>query len=170
MNPWPTQLADECLSRLFAAATGDGQLDVLTREWLQRGVLIAVRADIPLDAALGLARRGQASTRARLLMVKRDLHIAQALEAVSLKPDAGTWERCKRLADLVPRFESDVWPRVRHLRSADSAWPAWRRELFYARHTGLEIPASARALLGAWKRNAGFRLPRESHTVLASYL
>ena len=104
------------------------------------------------------------------MLIKRDLHVARALEVVSLDDVVDTWERCKRLAELLPRFESVVWPRVRHLHYADSAWPAWRREVFYAMRTGLEVPKTPRAILSAWERNGGYRLPRAPHTVLASYL
>ena len=168
---WPVELADECLSQLFAAAYANRPLAPLTRDWLVRGILAHARQDLPLDQALCLAGGGKRTTRRRLLTLQRDLRLRQALDATALSTDVCTpWERCVRLAPLVQRFAADVWPRARGWESPPSDWPEWKRALFHAAKSGLPLPASAKGLLASWTRAGHYSLPRPGGSVLALYV
>jgi hypothetical protein len=169
--PPPVALADECLGRLFAALVSRrAPLDLAVTEWLLQGLLSAARQGVPLDEALGLAGGGARTLRRRLLTVRRDLHLADALAAVAVVDDVSEWQRCQRLAAQIRRFTSDVWPRAGKWAEPPSDWPAWKTALFRAAQTGIELPTSARAVSAACTRVAPYSRTRDARTILALYL
>lgn len=170
--PLPVALADECLDRLFSALTSPRRvlLDPAVTEWLLQGLLTAVRQGVTWEEALGLAGGGARTLRRRLLTVRRDLHLAEALAVVAVGDDVSEWQRCKRLAAQVRRFTSDVWPRACKLAEPPSEWPAWKTALFHAARTGIDLPKSARAVSAACTRVAPYSRSRPAVTMLALYL
>jgi hypothetical protein len=162
------EYATRRLEGLFAALWSGGELDPLAREWLTCGILGALREGASLDKALGLSASGVRSTRARLLASLRDHHLSRAIDAMDLDGSVGPWERCKRLAPLVREFEARTWPAYRYLERPPADWPRWKRALFAARQTGLELPGSTKQLHRVWQAGTqarGFSCPGDADTV-----
>ncbi len=170
MKPWPSELADQCLRRLWAAVCTDGQIDPLTRDWLQQGLLQLGRDEVPLHVALGLAAQGVPSMRTRFLTLRRDRHLAAAVDAMALDGQVATWARCTRLQPLVRRFVADVWPRYSAGMPAPQDWPVWKVELLHAARTGQSLPTSTKGLYRSWTRNRAFSCPCDPWTFFENYL
>jgi hypothetical protein len=162
--------AVELLTDLFASAWDREPLDPVVAAWLQRGILEAVRRNETLDQALGLSGRGMESLQARLLRMQRNRHLARARDVVALEDSVKAWARCCRLAPLVKAFMCDTWPSARRLLDPPADWPAWKRSVFRAAQTGLELPRTARGLYGALNEIPPFSLHCEHEIVLSDYL
>lgn len=161
---------DELLGNLFASTFRGTKLDAFTRGWLQRGILSALRKDIPLDRALGLARTGHSSLQSRYLMTRRNHHLIEALEAVALDSTVTEWQRCTRLAPEVRKFMQQTWPHYKRLANPPDAWPAFKKHLWHAAATDHQLPDTASGLRRVLLSNGGFSRNKTSGTFLSQFL
>jgi len=137
------------LADLLDSLMNDRPVQVTTREWLIAGILRALRRSEPLDVALRLqpfSGGRSSSIQRRLLTLKRDLHLAQAIEGVALDDRVETWERCRRLAKEIERFARVDWPAARGLPAPPADWPAYRAHLWQAFCCDVGVPESPRRL------------------------
>lgn len=160
----------ELLGNLFASTFYGHKLDAITRNWLQKGILTAIRKDIPLERALGLARTGHSALQGRYLMIRRNHHLIQALEAVAVDPMVTGWQRCTRLAPEIRKFVQQTWPHHKRLANPPDTWPAFKKHLWYAAATDHSLPDSASGLRRVLLSNGGFSRTNSSGTFLSHFL
>lgn len=154
---------------MFGLLARGRQPDPAAREILATAILSAVRGGQTLDESLGLAGIGTRSVRRQLLMVRRDLFLADALEAVALDDRVSDWSRCQRLAPLVRDFMAYDWPTARFAAPC-ADWPGWRIDLYKAAQTGLDLPLSPQGLLAALHRTRRLHASSPNAVVLSFYL
>jgi hypothetical protein len=150
--------ADALLGDLLATLARDLPLKPQCRHWLLEGLAALARGEASsLDAALGLRRHAGQSARLsrRLRLAARDAHLADALAAVAFDANLSAWERCRRLAREVERFNR-TWHSTRLLPAPRHDWPAVRRCLWAAAMMDLPLPGSAHALHRAVARTTPF--------------
>jgi hypothetical protein len=160
----------EFLGRLFAAAYYRRPLDSLAAECLCKGILKAARTGLGLDAALGISGAGKRSVRQKLLMIRRDLHLVEALRAVTLDEAATDWQRSQRLAPPLRRFMTEAWPRASQLDAPPNDWPTWKIEVFRAAQTGLRLPRSEIGLYEVLRRTPHYLAKNAGAILLSRYL
>lgn len=121
-------------------------LNPIAREFLARSIEASVRRAEPLHAVMGLSGPGRyGSLQDRLLLAKRNHHLLAALDAISLDSEAA-YTRCKRLSKQIERFVRHEWSQARRRLDPDESWPTWKREVFRAAQTGLQVDLSPTAL------------------------
>lgn len=160
----------ELIGRLFAAVCKGRPLDAVAGEQLRVAILQAVRNGTGLDSAIGLSGAGVRRARTRLLAIRRDLHLVEAVRSVALDDAVTDWERCRRLSPLLNRFMSDTWLHVAKLTTPHAEWPTWKIEAFRAAQTGLDLPRSATRLHQLLQRTPRYSLENAGAIVLSSYL
>ena len=161
---------DDLLGELFAHFTLDQPASDITRGWLTSGILRAVRTGDSLDSCLSLAGAGKVCLSQRLLMIRRDLHLNQALQNVAIDTQLSPWKRCVRLAPLVKTFQGITWRHVKNLSVPPSDWPAYKCDLWSAMKTGVPLPESAHGLRAVLAQGAAFSRNRMGSTLLAQLL
>ncbi len=135
------------------------------REWMIKAFLHYLHhgGAEPLDRFLGLAPidAGKRSLSTRLALLKRDLHLAEALDAIALDASVTAWERCLRLEREIPTFEAHAWRLYRHCPISPDGWPEWKQALFAAFQSSPRVPRTARRLNDILKqvRGISFRSP-----------
>lgn len=139
------------------------------------GIVAAVRHSLAsgdsLDAAMGLHRAGRSNHLAsRLANTRRNGFLVQAVN--SLRADGVTdWQCCKQLAVKIKVFESGVdWKTTRYQGAPPGDWPDWKRFLWWAKSTDLNLPTSARQLRTIVLKTAQFNPHGETEKLLASKL
>lgn len=142
------------------------------QEWIASRGLRFVRSNEPLDQVLGLAGRGVDSLPRRLRLIQRDQHLKLAAESVAVSDEVDLWERCKRLARLLQRFEAGKWGQVgvRGLAEPPQAWEAWERHALRAFQVGEGVPLSAEGLYKRLNSNPGFSVCGGSARVLSRFI
>lgn len=129
------------------------------KEWLVTSFLHYLHhgGEYPLDRFLGLApiEAGQSSLSTRLGLLKRDLHLIDALQQIGLNESVSRWGRCQRLALENSKFESRTWKLYRHLKDPPASWPEWQQSLFLAYKTGVTVPRTENGLYDILKRVGG---------------
>jgi len=161
---------DDLLGTLLYELMHDMSLSTLVRHWLLKGILRAIRRGESLDVALGLAGAGKFTLQNRLLMIRRNEHLAAAVAAVSLDADVSTWERCCRLAPEVERFVSHTWPTAKKRATAPDDWPTFKKRLWDAACTDLPLPETPGGLYYAQKQTPVFSPSEQGAKILAQYL
>jgi hypothetical protein len=73
-----------CWAHCWTTLMHGRPLNPLTRHWLLKGILRAIRRGESLDTALMLNGAGKSTLQNRLLMIRRNEHLAAAVAAVSL--------------------------------------------------------------------------------------
>lgn len=172
MNPLPTD-PDAMLADLLDSLMTDRPVHATTREWLITGILRAMRRCESLDVALRLQPLGggrSSSLQRRLLTLRRDAHLVQAIQGVALDDRVGTWERCRRLSAEIERFTRVDWPATRGLPTPPCAWPAFRAHLWWAFCCDVGIPESARRLRELCAQTGGCLPRKDWEKMLANFL
>jgi hypothetical protein len=136
----------ELIGNLLAHLNGERPLDARSVDALRHGIVASVRRGESLDVSLGLVASGQRTMQTRLLHLKRDEQLRQALAAVSLDASLSTWARCLRLAPLVRTFIDCEWPHVRRLAEPLADWPQWKVHVFRAMQADIALPRSPTGL------------------------
>ena len=142
------------------------------REWLLKAFFHYLRhgGEYPLDRFLGLAPidAGTSSLSTRLGLLKRNLHLEEALRKIALDDSVTGWGRCQRLAGEIAKFEGHTWKLYRHLPDPPESWPAWQQALFHAYKTCVRIPRSAHALYKILNQIEGVSFNTPGGRLLAS--
>lgn len=124
-----------------------------------------------IDVALGLSRAGRFnSVQARIAKTRRDEFLCNAIRAMG-DGDISNWECCKRLAPKMRGFAAGSdWRCTRLANAPPNDWPSWKRWLWWARSTDLELPTSSRQLLDIVLESAVCNPRKEGAKMLASKL
>ncbi|MBK9444396.1 MAG: hypothetical protein IPN53_25210 [Comamonadaceae bacterium] len=162
--------SDELLGDLLAACLGGGPLSPTVRNWLINGIVAAVRRDQPLDESLGLSGPGKPTLHRRIQMIRRDAHLVRACQSVALDGRVTDWQKCKRLASEARRFSQIIWPRTRRLAAPDPDWPAFKKSLWLACSTDLQLPTSATRIRAIVLQAGGFSQNECGSKILANLL
>lgn len=162
--------ADDLLGSLLDDLMHGRPLNPLTRHWLLKGILRAIRRGESLDTALMLNGAGKSTLQNRLLMIRRNEHLAAAVAAVSLDANVSTWERCCRLAPEVVRFVRQVWPTAKKRPTPPDDWPTFKKCLWDAACTDLPLPATPGGLFYAQKQTTPFSPSKQGAKILAQFL
>ena len=130
-----------------------------TKEWMVNALLhyLSHGGEYPLDRFLGLApiEAGRSSLSTRLGLLKRNLHLTDALQQIGLNESVSRWGRCQRLARENSKFEGRTWKLYRHLKDPPASWPDWQQSLFLAHKTGVPVPQTEHGLYGILKQVDG---------------
>lgn len=161
---------DDLLGNLLADLLHGRPLNTLSRHWLEKGILRSIRRGEPIDVALRLTGVGKATLQNRLLMIRRNEHLAAAVEAVSLDVDVGNWERCCRLAPEVDRFVRYTWPMAKKRPAPPDDWPTFKKRLWDAACTDLALPMTACGLLNSLKQNTQYSESKQGTKLLSQFL
>ena len=162
--------ADDLLGALLGDLMCDRPLSALVSHWLQKGILRAIRRGESLDVALLLTGVGKSSLSTRLLMIRRNEHLAAAVASVSLDANVSVWERCSRLAPEVSRFVRYDWPTVKKRPAPPDDWPTFKKRLWDAACTDMALPETACGLLNSLKRNAVYSRSGQGAKLLSQFL
>ena len=162
--------ADDLLGSLLGDLIHGRPLNALSSHWLQKGILRAIRRGESLDTALLLIGAGKSTLQNRLLMVRRNAHLADAVESISLDANASTWERCCRLVPEVDRFVRYTWPTAKKRPAPPDDWPTFKKSLWNASCTDIGLPATACGLLNAFKQNTLYSRSKQGAKLLAQFL
>lgn len=142
------------------------------REWLIKALVHYLRhgGSEPLDRFLGLApiNPGERSLSTRLSLLKRDLHLVNALEKIALDDTVSDWERCLRLEREISVFEAHGWKLYKHCIFPPEFWPGWKKELFSAFQSSARVPRTARRLNDVLKQVREVSLPTPGIKLLTS--
>lgn len=113
--------------------------------------------EYPLDRFLGLApiEAGKSSLSTRLGLLKRNLHLVDALHKIALDDSVSGWGRCQRLTLENSKFECRTWKLYRHLNEPPASWPEWQQALFLAHKTGVGVPRTEHSLYRILKQVKG---------------
>lgn len=168
-DKWPED-ALELLAEVFDACIGGRTASPAARAWLAGGIAASIRRSEGLDASLGLAGPGLRTIQRQVLTLQRDMHLLEAIQAVSIDPKTSNWQRCKRLAPLVSQFLSGAWPNVRYLDVPPTEWPLWKFHLFQAARTDIELPCSTRGLYNIVQADARYSIHSRKAKLLAHLL
>jgi hypothetical protein len=160
----------EAIGNLYAFINGERDLDPASAKVLDRGIVALVRRGDSLDAALGLSAAGRRSMQTRLLHMRRDEQLMQAVATVSPDPSLSTWARCLELAPLLRTFVEREWPAVRTQADPRADWPAWKAHLFRARQQDLALPRSPRGLYDVVQRAQGYSTQKPGAKLLSQLL
>jgi len=133
---------DDLLGELFADLFYKRTHSALTRWWLKKGILNAIRMNVSLDKGLSLAGDG---LQQRLLKIRRNRYLADAIRATALDESVSDWQRCLRLVPEIKRFMR-TWPVTRKLSEPPADWSTVRRCLWRAASTKISLPESADSL------------------------
>ncbi len=159
------------LARLLACAIDGSPLDDATCKWLQSGILGLIQSGGSLDRHLGL--KAPVGRMARfddqLWAFKRAAHLAAAMDCMALHQNVGHWERAKRLAPEIERFNR-TWSITRHASEPDPTWPAVRRHLWLAASTGRDLPTTAQGIYKAVNKMGLFSDGASGRKMLTSFL
>ena len=160
---------DDLLGWLLRDLLDGVPVNAASREWMVAGILRAIRRSESLDSVLQLSGPGREPLQRRLLRARRDLHLLQALESVSLDPAVTSWAKCVRLAAEIRRFDA-TWQRNKRRKTAPTEWPAFKRHLWDAAATDIPLPTSAHAL--RWILVTNQRTPhnKRGSTLLARFV
>lgn len=161
---------DDLLGELFAATFYKRPLGPLTRWWLQKGILRAIRRNESLDEALSLKGSGRDTLQRRLLMMRRNQHLAEAIGATALDEQVSEWQRCLRLAPEVKRFMRMTWPKTMRLSAPPDDWPSFKKCLWHAACSDLSLPQSADGLRRVLEQSKGYSCKNSGATLLAQFL
>ncbi len=137
---------DDLLGELVLSLLAEKRLSRGVSCWLLDSILVATRTGKRLEDVMGLRETGKPSLQRRLMVIQRDTHLMKALAAVAFDDSLSAWDRCKRLAPEVRKFQSITWPRCHSLSSPPSDWNGCKQHLWHARKSGLELPESAHGL------------------------
>lgn len=162
--------ADDLLGALLFDLMHSRPLNPLSRHWLEKGILRAIRCGESLDVALLLTGAGKATLTNRLLLIRRNEYLAAAVTAVSLDVNVSTWSRCCRLAPEVDRFIRYVWPTAKKRSAPPDDWPTFKKRLWDAACTDLALPKTACGLLGALKKNTLYSESKQAAKLLSQFL
>lgn len=167
----PTDFADDMAAEFVLAMFERRSPDPAAVEWMAKAVLRAGREGVPLDQALAFARQGVECFSQRMQRELRDQHLVQAALAIAVDEEVDLWERCRRLAPLVRRFEATIWtqPGVQRLSAPPEHWDAWKGHLFHARQLGMQLPGSAAGLFKCLNSNPPFSVHARPATMLARF-
>ena len=161
---------DDLLGELFAAIFYKRPLGPLTRWWLQKGILRAIRRNESLDEALSLKGSGRDTLQRRLLMMRRNQHLAEAIGATAFDEQVSDWQRCLRLAPEVQQFMSTTWPKTMRLSAPLDDWPSFKKCLWHAACSDLSLPESAHGLKRVLEQSRGYSCKNTGATLLAQFL
>lgn len=159
------------LANLLSFAIDGTRLDEATREWLKFGILGMIQSGGSLDRHLGLkAPSGRlAKFDDQLWSFKRAYHLADAMNCMALNQDVGAWEKAKRLAPEIERFNR-TWGITRHACEPDPSWSPVRRHLWLAASTGQDLPTTSQGIYKAIDRMGLFSDREHGRKMLASFL
>lgn len=165
------RLAPRILADLLVSMIEGNAVSPVAREWLVKGALAYVRGEADsLDAALGLSSSGRRHLRTVALHSARDRLLLDALDCIALDEAVSTWERCQRLAAEVRKL-IPLWDRhYANQASAAADWPTWKKSLFMAWRTGIDVPRTANGLQAATKRTPHYSFCYSSMTMLEPYI
>ena len=142
-----------------------------SREFVLSAIEAAVRRDEPIHSSMGLSGSGQyGSLQAGLLLVKRNHHLLEAFESVSLNDGELDHTRCRRLSIEIARFMSREWPQAKRRVDPDPTWPMWKVSVFRAAQTGLHIELAPNTLNAIVQASRGFSPNGRGTKVLADLL
>lgn len=131
---------------------------------------MSVRRGDSLDETLGLAAAGKRSLQRRLLTLQRDQYLCAALAAVCIDENLSGWQRCKRLAPLIMKFDALDWKRARRALHPPSDWPSWKQALFRAAQTDIPLPTTPERLYQIMKSAPQDSFSRKGAMLLTRYL
>lgn len=133
-------------------------------------IVTSVRRGEPIDTTLGLAAAGRRTMQTRLLHMRRDEQLMQAVATVLPDPALSTWARCMELAPLLRAFVDREWPAVRTQANPRDDWPAWKAHLFRAMQQDLALPRSPRGLYDVVQRAQGYSTQKPGAKLLSQQL
>lgn len=162
--------ADDLLGAMLDDMWSGRPVNPLSRWWFERGVLRSIRRGESLDSSLGLSGAGLSCLQARLLLIQRNGYLAAAADSVALDSAVTQWQRCVRLADEAAKFMVHTWPITKRLSAPPEEWHTFKKHLWHAACTDLDIPTSARGIRYALQQNAQFSLNGSGAKLLAQYL
>ena len=136
----------DTFSKLLAVVEHLETVDSEWSEWFISAVNISLESSQTLDQALGI--RGM---RYAHLKQQRDEHIYKAWQ--KLPDHLSPWRRSSMLAELIYRFESRCWPRLRHKEEVPEHLSQIEVLIFKALQTGLKLPSTPRQLHNIVWRN-----------------
>lgn len=155
---------------LFAHLHLGSALPAESRELLVVAILRVIRKGERFDTAIGLSAAGVRTLRTRLLTLQRDTALLAALAAVALDEDVSDWERCRRLSKDLRRFVAVAQPMSTRMSAPLADWPEWKKAVFVAMQTGLDLPTSPRRLLDIAQRKGECSSRDFGVMLLARYL
>lgn len=162
--------AVDLLAMVLESLSSNRPIPTMAATWLREGVIKALRRGEAIDTSLGLSGVGCRSLQGKVLMLRRDIHLVRAAQAVAVDEDLSDWQRCVRLAPLLCRFMRDTWPRVMRLDEPLQAWPEWKCHAFAAARTDMRLPTTAAGLHLIIKANAAFPVEKRPATLLAQLI
>ena len=124
-----------------------------------------------IDTSLGLHCAGRSnSLSSRIAKVRRNGFLVSAVVSVR-EGDMSDWKCCKLLANRIKAFDTgNEWRSTRYKNSPPSTWPDWKRYLWFAKSTDIDLPTSAEQLRTIMLQNAAFNPDKETEKLLASKL
>lgn len=165
-----SNVPDDLLAELLDDLMHERPINRLSARWLERGILSAIRRDQSLDESLALACRGRDSLHRRLMMLRRNHYLVEAVQATAIDQGVTRWERCKRLSEQIKRFKQHVWPKTRYLTAPPDDWPAFKKCLWLAAGTDIDLPESPNSLNEIVKQNAVFSGDNRGAKLLSQFL
>jgi hypothetical protein len=165
-----SNVPDDLLAELLDDLLNKRPINRLSACWLERGILGAIRRNQSLDESLSLAGRGRDSLHRRLMMLRRNQYLVEAVQATAIDQGVTRWERCKRLSEQIKRFKRYVWPKTRHLIDPPDDWPAFKKCLWLAASTDVDLPESPDRLNDIVEQNAPFSCDNRGAKLLSQFL
>ena len=160
----------DLLGELLADLVYHRPMNPVTRHWLTRGVLDAIRRNEPLDRCLALAQVGSPAIQSRLMMLRRNDHLVLAVAAVSLDEQQSAWSRYQALAPRIGRFMNSAWPASRGLSAPPDDWPEFKKQLWFAACCGFPLPTSPTGLYRALDKDGGYPRSNGGAKILEQFL
>lgn len=115
----------------------------LTR-WFEEGLQEYLEdGEKTLDICLGMRSQSERSLPYQYKMMQRNKYLR---EAHALCEGDTLWKKSCQLEKEISRFQSIIWPRLRHLDSIPAGTSSLRTSLFKAFKLELKIPNSARRI------------------------
>lgn len=160
----------DLLGELLADLVHKRPMNPVTRNWLTRGILDAIRRNEPLDRCLALAPTGRADIQSRLMMLRRNHHLTEAVAAVGLDEQQSDWSRFVSLAPQIRRFMGSTWPAARGLSVPPDGWPEFKKHLWHAACCGHPLPTSPTGLYRVLAKGEGYQCSNKGAKILEQFL
>lgn len=143
-------------------------LSVETASKITAAIRHSVGSGDPLDTSLGLHCPGRSnSLSSRIATVRRNSFIHDAIQAVR-ENGMTEWQGCQCLATKIKAFLSgNEWRSTRYQPAPPAAWPLWKRLLWWAKSTDLDLPSSPRQLRAIMLETAAFKPHEKPEKLLA---
>lgn len=150
----------EVLACLLGHCEHGEPLPIEARSHLAAAIRRCALTGDSLDTCLGVSAPGRRTLQTRIATQIRNEFLIIAVAVVALDETLSMWQRCRRLAPLLDRFQTTNWKKTRYQDAPPANWPLWQKCAWHAASTDVALPTSERQLYDA-VRGAGVYSPHE---------